>query len=457
MEKSTIRILQINNDLTTRNEVTHYLVDHQFHVENIEDVNDIHDIAENEFFDLLITDFDFFTSTQRPVCGFLRRKFYKKNILIARTQRAVKSKGEFDGIGIVVYKPLVMERLREAVENILEKKNVSFASHTDSNTPEHNLGLIGNSSYIRGLRQQIEKIASGDFPVLIQGGSGTGKEVVANAIHRCSTRHTHKIVTINCGAIPKHLEESEFFGYEKGAFTGAYKMKKGIIASAHNSTLFLDEIGETSLEIQAMLLRVLDTGEFIPIGMTEPLKVDIRIVSATNQNLEQKVKEGSFREDLYFRLKGMIITTKSLTEHIDDVQPLVEHFLSQQENDKVPRKISSKAIDLLKKYEWPGNIRELKYTVDVLCIASLGMNQIGPNSVRSVLKINDTTPAEQPTYSEAKANVLQEFETVYFTGLLHQFKGNVNQASKAAGMHRPNFIQKIKRLNISPDTFRPNK
>jgi transcriptional regulator with PAS, ATPase and Fis domain len=324
-------------------------------------------------------------------------------------------------------------------------------------SPASDLGLVGGSAYMEELRQEIRRIAEGDFPVMIQGDSGTGKDVIAHAIHDCSKRSGKKMVIINCAAIPKHLEEAEFFGYAKGAFTGAVAMKEGIIETADNSTLFLDEVGEISQDIQAKLLRVLDSGEFIPVGSTTVKKVNIRIISATNRDLEDMVKQNTFREDLFFRLKGAVVTTIPLVQHKEDIPPLIEHFLKTQEDPKIPRLVSPVALEMLMDYGWPGNIRELKYTVEVICMASIGMKSIHEKTVRSVLKMNVAVPEQPLTYKEAKAATLHEFETRYFTKLLNQFKGNLNQASKTAGMYRPNLLKKLKTLNISPNAFRPPK
>jgi len=234
-------------------------------------------------------------------------------------------------------------------------------------------------------------------------------------------------------------------------------MKKGLISEADESTLFLDEIGETSLEIQTMLLRVLDAGEFMPIGRTVPQKVNIRIVSATNRTLEDMVKQNTFRENLYFRLKGVVIQTRPLHEHRDDIPALVDHFLASPHSSDLPGSISAEALDLLMSYNWPGNIRELKYTIEVLGVASLGKPEIDAESVQSMLNINRETHTPRQTYAEAKDEALREFETRYFTQLLRQYRGNLNQAALAAGMYRANLIGKLKRPGISADDFRRKK
>lgn len=319
------------------------------------------------------------------------------------------------------------------------------------------LGITGISLYAKNLREEIKRIASGDFSVLILGDSGTGKEVIANAIHDCSLKKNKKIVSINCAAIPKDLEESEFFGHVKGAFTGAYQEKQGFFSIADNSTIFLDEIGEVSLQMQAKFLRVLDVGEFFPVGSTKAEKVNVRVVSATNQDIEKMVEEKTFRQDLYYRIKGITITTLPLCKHCEDIPELSEYFLKAQKKPNIPQKITNDALELLIKYQWPGNIRELKNTIEVLSIAGLGKKEIDEDLVRAFVNIDHDVASVQQKYKEAKANVLFEFESVYFITLLNHYKGNINQAASAAGMYRPNLLDKLKRLNISANNYRPNK
>jgi transcriptional regulator with PAS, ATPase and Fis domain len=320
---------------------------------------------------------------------------------------------------------------------------------------EDDLGLVGGSPYLRGLRRQIRTMAAGDFPVLVQGESGTGKELVAAALHRCSPRGNRDLVTINCAAVPKHLEESEFFGHVRGAFTGADRSKEGLVALADKSTLFLDEIGETSADVQAKFLRVLDGGEFIPVGATARRRADIRVISATNRDLEEAVERGYFREDLYYRLRGVVINTRPLRQHVDDIPVLVNYFLNAQERLGLPRRIDDDAVRLLMSYRWPGNVRELRYTVEVLCVASMGSEVIDAGTTRTVLNLNAEEAAPPlMLYNEAKACMLREFEWKYFSELLRTSHGNVTQVAKAAGMYRPNVIRKLRKLGLHASDFR---
>ena len=361
-------------------------------------------------------------------------------------------------------KPFSKRQLQKVIEIAVQSKSElrSRKIHTTAqmpvvDVPAHNAGLIGVSTYIKEMRAKIQQVAPGSFPLLIEGPSGTGKEVIANALHRYGPRHDLPLITINCAAIPENLEESEFFGYAKGAFTGANWMKHGIVASADRSTLFLDEIAELSLGVQAKLLRVLDTGEYFRIGETMPRRVDIRVLSATNMNLEAMVVKGTFRQDLLFRLKGAYIQTQPICLYKEDIPYLVAHFLNQQKDPRIPRHITAMALDILQDYHWPGNVRELKHTVAYFCTASIGMKEIAAETVRAVMKIKgglETAPAADAPYFEAKEKVVAEFDARYFESLLKRHHGNVNQAAKTAGMYRTYLIKKLKEININPDLFR---
>ncbi len=365
------------------------------------------------------------------------------------------------------------EMIRNFVDDALSTKG--FSTYTASNiqdamriaqrepvdliiTNGNALGLIGASQYITKLRKKIRDLARGEFPVLIQGPSGTGKEIVANAIHDCSSRKDYPIVTINCAAIPKHLEESEFFGHAKGAFTGAHRDKSGIITAADKSTLFLDEVGELSFGVQAKLLRVLENGEFLRIGKTKPRIVDIRLITATNKNLKEMVEQGSFREDLYFRL-GIIITTKTLSEHKEDIPVIVKHFINKncERDPRCPARITSEAMTCLVENHWQGNIRELKQIVNLLCHTGAGKKRISITDIQSALEQKVSDIHDDESYSLKKSKVLKEFETEYFTKLLQRYSGNISKAAKASDMHRPNLIKKLKGLGIDPEDFRINK
>jgi DNA-binding NtrC family response regulator len=314
-------------------------------------------------------------------------------------------------------------------------------------------GLVGGSQYMQELRREIRRVAPSDFPVLIQGDPGTGKDFIARAIHSLGPRSQREMVSTNCAAIPPDLEAEEFFGSTK-AQGGSWPAKMGLIAGANHSTLFLNEINAASSDLQAKLLVIIDTGEFSPGWSREPRLADLRIITATNTDLAARARRGEFDPGLLALLAGAMIKTIPLHDHREDIPDLIDHFITMKEDRKIPRRISPLALEMLVEHSWPGNLRELQYTIEVICIASMGLRTIGEKTVRSVLKINETVTSPQLSYQEAKAGVLHEFEVKYFTKLLHHHGGNINQAAKTAGMYRPNLLTKLKQLNIEPDAFR---
>ena len=236
------------------------------------------------------------------------------------------------------------------------------------------VGIIGNSPLIEEMLGKISQVASTDISVLITGASGSGKEMVAKAVHKNSKRKFQDLITVNCAAIPLGIIESELFGHKKGSFTGASENRKGYFESADKGTIFLDEIGELPIETQAKLLRVIEQGEFLRVGDTALRKVDVRIVAATNRDLRQEVEKGNFRQDLYFRLKTVNIRVPDLKDHVEDLEDLLNRFALEftARNDIPYKGFTKEAISLMKSYSWPGNIRELKNIVESVLVMNKG-------------------------------------------------------------------------------------
>ncbi len=235
-------------------------------------------------------------------------------------------------------------------------------------------GIIGTSNGIDQVLEMICQVSPVDISVLITGESGTGKELVAKAIHRSSKRNNDSLVVVNCGAIPEGIIESELFGHKKGSFTGASEDRKGYFEEANKGTIFLDEIGETPLETQVKLLRVLESGEFMRVGEAKTRRTDVRVIAATNKNLADLVKKGQFRQDLYFRLKTVNINIPPLRDRVEDIGPFIERFALEftRSNDILYRGFMPDAIRVMKKYDWPGNVRELKHFVEKVLVLEKG-------------------------------------------------------------------------------------
>jgi two-component system response regulator GlrR len=296
--------------------------------------------------------------------------------------------------------------------------------------------------------QQARMVAPTDTRVLITGESGTGKELLARAIHRASRRHSGAFVAINCSAMAENLLESELFGHEKGAFTGAHRSHKGLFQAANGGTLLLDEIGDMPMRLQVKLLRVLQEHQVRPVGSTEAISVDTRVISATHQNLQDLMVKGAFREDLYYRLNVVNIQLPALRARREDVPLLVEHFLLQiaEEAGQERKVYAPEAVELLVANDWPGNIRQL-YNVVRQNVALSPTRVISPEQVRSAL-------GEQanalPSFSQAR----DEFTRNYLSQLLQVTGGNVSQAARLAKRNRTDFYKLLGRHQLNPEHFK---
>lgn len=308
--------------------------------------------------------------------------------------------------------------------------------------------LVGTSPPMTALKTLIQRIAPTDVRVLVTGPSGTGKEVVSRALHQLSRRADKAFISVHCGAIPAELLESELFGYVKGAFTGADKDRPGLLKLADGGTLFLDEIGEMPLPMQVKLLRVLQEGTFFPVGGREQQKIDVRLISATNANLPQKVQQGSFREDLYYRIKGITLETTALAERQQDIPLLLQHFL--QQHTAQPLKLDNTALQWFIQRDWPGNVRELKNTLEsvaalaqdgVISIADISLLHPQPDQIAS------SQPAVQLTGNLEQA--VQQLEINLIRQALKNSNGNKSQAARQLGLSRQGLLKKIDRYKLA--------
>jgi Nif-specific regulatory protein len=306
--------------------------------------------------------------------------------------------------------------------------------------------MIGESAPLQYVYSLIGKVAPTDSRVLIRGESGTGKELAAHAIHVNSTRSTKPFVAINCATLTETLLESELFGYEKGAFTGAISQKRGKLEIADGGTLFLDEVGELTFNIQAKLLRVLQTGEFDRVGGSRPVKVDVRIIAATNRNLEEAIKTGGFRSDLYYRLKVVELVMPPLRERKEDITLLAAHFLSTYSR-KCKRKVSGispEARLLLTSYHWPGNVRELENAIERAVVLGSGPSILPEDLPEAVLESGALSSSRPSDFYEA----LKESKRLLIRQALEESAWNYTRAAKSLGIHPNNLHRLIKNLGL---------
>lgn len=350
-------------------------------------------------------------------------------------------------------KPLDRDRVVITVRNLLSSFMLQGEVREMRERLAQRYAMVGNSAAMKHLFAEIEKVAPTKGRVLITGESGVGKELVAWAIHRLSPRADSRFVKVNCAAIPGELIESELFGYEKGAFTGAAGTKKGQFELATGGTLFLDEIGDMSPSAQAKVLRSLQSGEITRVGGESVVSVDVRIVAATNKDIEEEVRQGGFREDLYFRLNVIRLQVPSLREHKEDIPVLVEHFLDEfaRENGVRRRAVAPEVIERLTLHHWPGNIRELKNVVERMAI--LGGETITPADLPEFIF---RPPADRSGRIEEFADLglrdfREEMEKRFIQFKLKENDWNISSTARSLGIERTNLHKKIKALGISRD------
>jgi DNA-binding NtrC family response regulator len=334
-------------------------------------------------------------------------------------------------LGLLIEK--IQESQAQAVENLYLREQYRERTRFES--------LIGQSPVMQKIFDLIQNVAPTNSTVLITGETGTGKGLAAKAIHSNSPRCHGPFVIVNCGAIPEHLMESELFGYQKGAFTDAKSTKKGRLEMAHGGTLFLDEIGEISMRMQIDLLRILEDHIFYRVGGTQPIEADFRVIAATNRDLHEAIKNGLFREDLYYRLNVFSFKMPSLCERKEDIPLLAEHFLHRfsNETNKQIDNISREAMDEMMLYEWPGNIRELENAIERAVVVS---------KKRKILP--EELPIFRPEYiCVSSDNTLAGIEKAHITRVLHENDWNISKTAKELGIDRSTLYSKIRRYMIA--------
>ena len=361
-----------------------------------------------------------------------------------------------------VPKPFDNEEIRLVVRRALERTRLSRENRILRARIERDFGfdnLIGSGPPMRRVFEMIQKVAETDLTVLIRGASGTGKELVAQALHQHSPRKGQPFVAVNCAAISRELVESELFGHEKGAFTGADARRAGRFEAADGGTVFLDEIGDMAPETQAKVLRVLQERSLERVGGTQPIEVDVRVVAATHRDLEAEVKEGRFREDLYYRLKVVDLDLPPLQERPEDLPALAQRFLEQvaERLGREKKQLSDQALARLIRHPWPGNVRELRNVIEQAAVLAPGeaieeadLNLSGEMDGGGVqLPHHPDVP-----FSDAKKRVVEDFERSFLLRALRDNEGNISRTAEAIGMVRQSLQQKIRELELRDEDWR---
>ncbi|MDL1964537.1 MAG: sigma-54 dependent transcriptional regulator [Deltaproteobacteria bacterium] len=410
-------------------------------------------MAKDELFDLALIDLKLNGNDGIELMQKLHRLSPEMPIIILTAHGTIETAVDAMKQGAYSYltKPFDRRELCLQIKNGLEKNSLSREIRRLRALVGERYGfknIIGKSKKMHEVMEQISRTAEIDSSVCIYGESGTGKELMAKSLHLLSSRKEKLFVAINCAAIPEGLLEGELFGYEKGAFTGAVRNKKGFFAQADEGTIFLDEISEMSESMQVKLLRVLQEREFHPLGSEKPIKIDVKIIAATNKNLEDEVKNGNFREDLFYRIHVIPIYIPPLRERKEDIPLLVDHFMKKFAGNmnKEIKGISTPALQKLLFYEWPGNVRELENSIEY-AVAMTPMDIIGENVI---LQTKTIEQGELKPLKEAK----NEFERKYISNLISLTKGNVSKASRFAGKYRSDFYDLLKKHNLKIADFK---
>jgi DNA-binding NtrC family response regulator len=365
----------------------------------------------------------------------------------ATIQTAVEAmrSGAFD----YLQKPFTNEEARQHVDRALQHFLLLQENRNLRDQLANRFGMsniVGVSKPMQEVFRVIERVASSSATILITGESGAGKELIARALHTQSGRSTGPFVAINCGAIPSELLESELFGYEKGAFTGAHGSKKGLVEQADGGTLFLDEISELLPRLQVKLLRVLQERELQRVGGDRAIKVDVRVIAATNADLTERIRSGQFRSDLFYRLNVVSVRIPPLRERVDDILPLAHHFLRKHDGSQRITGFDSVAAQILRRYQWPGNVRELENVVERATLLAKGeeitLSDLPP-------ELNAGSEVDRPAaIGKSLSAAREDFERYFILECLRRHQGNVSRAAREAGLHRQNFYQKLHKYGI---------
>ncbi len=448
MEIENAKILIVDDELIVRESMKNWLEEEGWKVETAETAEEAFALLGESEFDLIFLDIKMPGIDGIEMLKRLKSSYAEVDVVMMTAYASINTAVEAMKLGAYDYlvKPFEPEYVSMLVKKILshrrlERENVKLKERLE--TALKHVNIIGESEAIKNVLKQIEEVAPTDVPVLITGESGTGKEMVARAIHYASPRRFEPLVVVSCGALPEGLVESELFGYERGAFTGAFYKKKGKFEAANGGTLFLDEIGELNQKMQVDLLRVLQEKEITRIGSNKTIKVDFRVVSATNRDLKEMVKEGKFREDLFYRLNVYNIHIPPLRERKEDIPLLVEHFLNQlrRRMGKNVEGATTQAMNKLMKYEWPGNVRELENAIERAFVMANGR----------LITTDDLVflDEEGVEIKTPKGLSLSELEKQHIENVLKECNYNISQAAKILDIDRTTLYNKMKKYGIS--------
>ena len=448
------RLLVVDDDLNILKVLKLRLESEGYRVETASEIAEAKNLVERNEYELAILDMKFSGGTGIELMKSIREVNCDLPVIILTAYGTIESAVEAMKEGAYIYltKPFDYRELLLQIRNGIEKSNLSREVRRlrDILNQGHDVrNIIGRSGAMTQALDLAALAAQSDSSVFISGESGTGKGMIAGAVHHLSRRKDKPFVSLNCAAIPETLLESELFGFEKGAFTGAASSKKGFFLQAHEGTIFLDEISEIPLPMQGKLLKAIEEKEFYPLGAQKTVKADIRIVSASNKDIEKEVEEGRFRRDLFYRIRVIPIVMPPLRDRKEDIPLLAEHFLGKSAA-KMNKKKKSLAPEALKKivaYSWPGNVRELENVIE--CAAVMAKGDVIREDVLIIASQKEEGGAFR-SFKESK----QDFERNYLIELMKISRGNVSQAAKLAGKYRADLYALLEKYNLNPLDFR---
>jgi len=449
------KVLVIDDDQPVLNYLKIFLLQtDEYEVKALKDSRKAFDEIENNIYDLILLDMDMPDVTGLDVLKFIQENNFDVETVVLTGVEDLELAVSAMKMGAYDYltKPVDNEKLLKIMKNAIDRKKSGeytvkeVESLKDLQFQEAFSEIITQNKKMIKMFQTVEKIARSDSSVLIWGESGTGKELIAKAVHKISRRKNEQFIAVNAGVFASELFASEFFGHIKGAFSGADSNKKGFIEEANMGTLFLDEIGELSLPIQVKLLRVLQEGEFFRLGSTKNLKVDVRILAATNKDLQEEIKKGNFRKDLFYRLNMNSVYLPPLREREGDIPLLAHSFLKKfnKDNNKKITKISEVVVKLLESYDYPGNIRELMNVINSAVIVE-SSNELRKKSLPQYFLDNATASNGSGDFEK---KTLQEVEKEYIEKVLKHTGGNRTKSAKLLGISRVSLITKIKNYGL---------
>jgi two-component system nitrogen regulation response regulator NtrX len=434
------RILIVDDDSSIRRAVKGLLEDEGYSVVTASNGEEAVSMVDAEHFDVLLLDIVLPGMDGLEVLDKVKQSRPKLPVIMISGQATVDNAIRATKLGAYDFleKPIVSEKLLLVLAHVLESEELKRQS-------AKRYTMIGKSTVMQSLYREIEKAAPSSARVLIRGESGTGKELIARAIHEQSSISSHPFVTVNCAAIPGELIESELFGHERGAFTGAAMKRDGKFLLADKGTLFLDEIGDMNIEAQSKLLRVLEEGEVEPVGGKSPIKVNVRVLSATNKNLEDDAEKGDFRQDLLFRINVIPISAPPLRQRTGDIEILTKYFIGSfcEENGKKVKDVKQDAVRKLEEYSWPGNVRELKNCMERLAIM-VASDTITAKNVESLLPMTTRPSTEGLSFQEQ----VDDFEKRVIQETLARTGGNVKKTAELLKTDRANLYRKIRKYDL---------